>query len=237
MLQCYCIYVFQKLLKYYLASGCLNLISARLLRGWKLSLIFWVCFFFTAQPQLPWRETALWIPAQQAGPHQATNSWFWPAQSPGLVLRAHHGSSSLISIVNGVSNQGGVDQPAPIYLTPLHFLPYFFLPFPIPDILHSLPLFLNSTGSVIACNIENLFFFFLHPRCFGSCGIDTTGSGERSSLLVQQNVWNLQLHLVKDSLQTKSIFEHHRETINLYLSKKKKKEGDVFILRLVLKTS
>lgn len=39
-----------------------------------------------AQPELPRREAALWVPAQQAGPHQEAHCWLWPAEGAVLAL-------------------------------------------------------------------------------------------------------------------------------------------------------
>lgn len=104
-------WVFKKLL--------IRMLSYRPQTFWLFSLLtvqyvllvwYYVCVCFTAQPQLPRGETALRVPAQQVGPHQAANSWFWPAQRPGLVLRAQHTTSLLISIENAASNQEGVSN-------------------------------------------------------------------------------------------------------------------------------
>lgn len=51
---------------------------------------------FTAQPQLPGREAALRVSAQQTGPHKALDSWLWPTQSPVLVLNAARGFFSSV---------------------------------------------------------------------------------------------------------------------------------------------
>lgn len=44
------------------------------------------CRLTTAQPELPRREAALRVPAQQAGPHQEAHCWLWPAEGAVLAL-------------------------------------------------------------------------------------------------------------------------------------------------------
>lgn len=78
-----------------------------LLVVWKL-FFYSICACFVFIAKLPQGETALRVPAQQAGSHQEADRWFRPAQSPALVLRAQHTLFSLISIESGsLSNQEG----------------------------------------------------------------------------------------------------------------------------------
>lgn len=134
---------------------------------------YYVCVCFTAQPQLPRGETALRVPAQQVSPHQAANSWFWPAQSPGLVLRAQH-TSSLISIEKGVLNQERVSNwllfintpsvtasttappPPPIFL-PVSFLIILF---------HSLLLFQSLIPLASLLPAILIILLWLYPPSF-----------------------------------------------------------------------
>lgn len=212
-----------------------------------LSAVFWchVCVS-TAQPQLPRGETALWVPAQQVGPHQAAHRRFWPAQISDLVLRAkstRSPTSSLSSIENGVSNQEGalLFINPPRQLLPLQQPSSSLLhPFPI-LYLHSLLFSFNSKGFVVAWDLENLtltftprlllFFLIIFPQWapveFHTTGLvegatwGVKGFGENSSNLLKDFIW-------QKKKEQKKVFLSIRENINMYLSKQNKMEIYLF---------
>lgn len=178
-----------------------------------------VCVCFTAQSQLPRGETALRVPAQQVGPHQAANSGFWRAQSQGLVLTARH-TSSQISIESACRTRrgGGVSDrllfktpsvTASRTVLPPHHQP-LFLPFSLPHhaLSHSFLFLLifDSTGFIIACSLEILcglyptstptscfhcLFFFFFPQ-WAPVEFHTTGLVEGAACMCE-GVWGLQL--------------------------------------------
>lgn len=217
----------------------------KLLLVWQLeSDINCVCalFCFTAQPKLPWGETALRVPAQQVGPHQAANSWFWPAQSPVLVLRAQY-TSSLISIENGVTNQEGVSNwllfntpsvTARTTATPPTFFPSHFLFHHPSSFLPSFPIF-DSTGFIVACNLENplwlnppifcFLFYFIFSQ-WAPVEFHATGQVEGAACMCEW-VWGENLNssnLLKDFIfrqkkkEQKKYFWASQKILTMYLS-------------------
>lgn len=136
-----------------------------------------VCF--KAQPQLPWRETAMRVPAQQVGPHQAANSWFRPAQSQGLVLRAQQHNIFTYQYWNWSVEPGGGCPTGNYLLTPLQLLPpqqplsLSFLPF----LLHSFLIFQSKIPqasllpAMLKFSLLPSYFAFLFLFEMSSCGI------------------------------------------------------------------
>lgn len=205
-----------------------------------------VCVCLTAQPQLPRGETTLRVPAQQVGPHQAANSWFWPAQGSVLVLRAQHTTSSLISIEKGVSNQEGVSNwllfintpsvtasaraplPPPLLL-PFSHHPFSFLASFFDLWFHWLHCCLQPWKSHFEFTPHLLLsLFLLNELLWNFIPLDqwqglpacVKGFGEKTSTLLNFEG----LHLQAKKKEQKKYF-WASENINLYLSKKKKERG------------